>query len=160
MSQGRGYLMTSERTQRQIQRLLDEAEEAITRRDWPAVRETAMDILALDPESVDGRSFLGAAERRLGAAGKSDANEAPATPGLQVPEAFVSGRYTVKRLLGEGGKKRVYLAHDTLLDRDVAFALIKTEGLDGEGRERIAREAQAMGKLGTHPHIAGSPGEP
>src|SRR5207253_433014 len=53
----------------------------------------------------------------------------------------------------EGGKKRVYLAHDTRLDRDVAFALIKTDGLDAEGRERIEREAQAMGKLGTHPHI-------
>ena len=30
----------------------------------------------------------------------------------------------VKRFLGEGGKKVVYLAHDTLLDRDVAFALL------------------------------------
>ena len=37
---------------------------------------------------------------------------------------------TVKRFLGEGGKKKVYLAHDAQLDRDVAFALIKTEGLD------------------------------
>ena len=35
----------------------------------------------------------------------------------------------------------------------MAFALIKTDGLDAEGRERISREAQAMGKLGTHPHI-------
>ena len=34
----------------------------------------------------------------------------------------------MKRFLGEGGKKRVYLAQDTLLDREVAFALIKTEG--------------------------------
>ena len=40
-----------------------------------------------------------------------------------------------------------------LLDRDVVFALIKTEGLDEVGRERIAREAQAMGRLGTHPHV-------
>ena len=40
------------------------------------------------------------------------------------------GRYQVRRLLGEGGKKRVYLATDTRLDRDVAIALIKTEGLD------------------------------
>jgi len=31
----------------------------------------------------------------------------------------------VKNFLGEGGKKRVYLATDTLLDRDVAFALIR-----------------------------------
>ncbi len=57
------------------------------------------------------------------------------------------------RLLGEGGKKRVYLAHDTRLDRDVAFALIKTDGLDEAGRIRVRREAQAMGRLGDHPHI-------
>ncbi len=34
-----------------------------------------------------------------------------------------------------------------------AFALIKTEGLDEAGRSRIQREAQAMGRLGSHPHI-------
>ena len=45
------------------------------------------------------------------------------------------------------------MAHDELLDRDVAFALIKTEGLDEAGRSRISREAQAMGSLGSHPHI-------
>jgi tetratricopeptide (TPR) repeat protein len=59
----------------------------------------------------------------------------------------------VRRFLGEGGKKKVYLAHDTLLDRDVAFALIKSEGLDEASRIRIQREAQAMGRLGSHPHI-------
>jgi serine/threonine protein kinase len=59
----------------------------------------------------------------------------------------------VQRFLGEGGKKRAYLAHDTKLDRDVAFALIKTDGLDADGRVRIGREAQAMGRLGDHPHI-------
>ena len=62
------------------------------------------------------------------------------------------GRYKVLRFLGEGGKKRVFLAHDTLLDRDIAFSLIKTEGLDEVGRQRIMREAQAMGRL-THPNI-------
>ena len=46
-----------------------------------------------------------------------------------------------------------HLAHDTLLDREVAFALIKTEGLDDTSRARIQREAQAMGRLGSHPHI-------
>ena len=43
------------------------------------------------------------------------------------PSSFANGRYEVRRFLGEGGKKKVFLAHDTLLDRDVAFALIKTE---------------------------------
>ena len=73
----------------------------------------------------------------------------PATP----PSSFANGRYQVKQFLGEGGKKKVYLAHDTLLDREVAFALIKTEGLDEAGRSRIQREAQAMGRLGSHQHI-------
>ncbi|HIE11082.1 MAG TPA: hypothetical protein EYP62_05660, partial [Kiritimatiellae bacterium] len=33
------------------------------------------------------------------------------------------------RYVTQAGKKLVYLAHDATLDRDVAFALIKTEGL-------------------------------
>ncbi len=72
---------------------------------------------------------------------------------MEQPTSFVGGRYEVKRFLGEGGKKKVYLAHDRLLDRDVAFALIKTDGLDDVGRERVTREAQAMGRMGAHPHI-------
>jgi class 3 adenylate cyclase/tetratricopeptide (TPR) repeat protein len=70
-----------------------------------------------------------------------------------MPDAFASGRYAVRSFLGEGGKKRVYLAHDTRLDRDVALAVIKTEGLDEAGRLRIQREAQAMARLGDHPHV-------
>jgi len=74
-------------------------------------------------------------------------------PPSPVPASFAGGRYQVKKFLGEGGKKKVYLAHDTLLDRDVAFALLKTEKLDDTARARIKREAQAMGRLGDHPHI-------
>ena len=47
----------------------------------------------------------------------------------------------MKRFLGDGGKKMVYLARDTLLDRDVDFALIKIDGLDDVSRTRICREA-------------------
>jgi len=67
--------------------------------------------------------------------------------------ALANGRYVLRRLLGEGSKKRVYLAHDTRLERDVALAVIRTEGLDEAGRTRIRREAQAMARLGDHPHI-------
>jgi hypothetical protein len=74
-------------------------------------------------------------------------------PEPRTPSSFASGRYKVKRLLGEGAKKRVYLARDERLDRDVALALIKTEGLDETGRIRVRREAQAMGRLGDHPRI-------
>jgi predicted ATPase len=79
------------------------------------------------------------------------ATAAPAAPPL--PPSFAGGRYTVRSFLGEGAKKRVYLAHDTKLDRDVAFAVIKTEGLDATGRARTLREAQSMARLGAHPNI-------
>jgi class 3 adenylate cyclase len=68
-------------------------------------------------------------------------------------ESFVDGRYRVVRLIGEGSSKTVFLAHDAKIDRDVAFALIKTDGLDASGRERISREARAMGKLGDNPYV-------
>jgi eukaryotic-like serine/threonine-protein kinase len=70
-----------------------------------------------------------------------------------LPASFADGRYVVKSFLGEGSRKRVYLAHDERLDRDVAFAIIKTEGLDADGLTRVRREAQAMARLGDHPHI-------
>ena len=76
----------------------------------------------------------------------------PVPPSLE-PTSFAAGRYQVKKFLGEGGKKKVYLVHDTLLDRDVAFALIKTEKLDDASRSRVSREARAMGRLGDHPNI-------
>jgi serine/threonine protein kinase len=72
---------------------------------------------------------------------------------LARPESFVDGRYKVVRLIGEGSSKTVFLAHDNKIDRDVAFALIRIKGLDASGRERISREARAMGKLGDNPYV-------
>jgi eukaryotic-like serine/threonine-protein kinase len=86
-----------------------------------------------------------------GASAVSSQPKPPTAPPL--PTAFAAGRYAVRAFLGEGAKKRVYLAHDTRLDRDVAFALIKTDGLDADGIVRVRREAQAMGRLGDHAHI-------
>ena len=126
--------MASERVQRQIDRLLDEAEEAAAQRNWNIVRERAEHVLTFDPQNADALAFLGAAERGLEPGSTPTAEEGP---GLAQPESvstpaqpisFADGRYQVRKFLGEGGKKRVYLAHDGVLDRDVAFALIKTEG--------------------------------
>ena len=152
--------MASERLQRQIERLLDEAEYAITQRDWPSVRERAQDVAAIDPDNQEGQAFLAAASRALESplpaasslAASSSSSASPAEKPV-IRTSFADARYQVKRFLGEGGKKKVFLALDTTLDRDVAFALIKTEGLDDVSRTRIQREAQAMGRLGSHPHI-------
>jgi serine/threonine protein kinase len=71
---------------------------------------------------------------------------APPDP-TEIPTSFADDRYEAKEFLGEGGKKKVYKAYDTLLDRDVAFSLIKLGGLDEDSRTRITREAQATGSL-------------
>jgi hypothetical protein len=96
-------------------------------------------------------------EKFCGGCGASLASEplriAPATAAAATPSALGGGRYHVRRFVGEGGKKRVYVAHDTRLERDVAIALIKTDGLDGAGLARVRREARAMGRLGDHPNI-------
>ena len=150
--------MASERSQRRIERLLDEADEAVTQLDWGTVRDRATAVIALDPDNNDAHTLLAAAERALSGHGALSSAQPAASPPTPVspsaqPTSFANDRYQVKGFLGEGGKKKVYLAHDTLLDRDVAFALIKTEGLDQVSRTRITREAQAMGRLGSHPHI-------
>ena len=106
----------------------------------------------------DGFRFCGACAAPFETEPPPEGREQPEPAAGQVatapgPASFAAGRYDVVRFLGEGGKKQVYLAHDNLLDRDVAFGLIKTEGLDDAARTRVAREAQAMGRLGSHPHI-------
>jgi tetratricopeptide (TPR) repeat protein len=153
--------MASERVQRRIDALLDQGEAAFAARDWLRLFDLASDVLKLDATNDDAATFRSAAEAGLkeggAAAGQQAGAPAPAAPppsvAPPVPTSFADGRYAVKKFLGEGGKKKVYLAHDSLLDRDVAFALIKGEGLDLVGRQRVTREAQAMGRLGSHPHV-------
>ncbi|WP_419996632.1 protein kinase domain-containing protein [Streptomyces boninensis] len=63
------------------------------------------------------------------------------------------GRYQLQSLLGEGGMASVHLAHDTVLDRQVAVKLLHTElGRDDSFRERFRREAQAVARL-SHPNV-------
>ena len=117
--------MTSERIQGHIKRLLDEADQALTRFDWTAVKQHAEAVLTLDPGNADGRALVAAAERAMG---DVPSPEATPTPVREQPHeratSFANGRYQVKDFLGEGGKKRVYQAHDSVLDRDVALAAL------------------------------------
>ena len=64
----------------------------------------------------------------------------------------LSGRYEILRELGRGGMGVVYLAHDPLLERQVAVKIITSSVLNPEIEERFRREARLVAKL-DHPAI-------
>jgi len=151
--------MPSERIQRRIDHLLDEAEAAADAQDWTLVRRKTAEVLGLDPDNADAPAMSRAAEKVLSSGNSLERAEQdtisvePAPVERVLPESFVNGRYEVRAFLGEGGRKEVYLAQDTRLEREVAVAVIKTDGLDELGRGRILREAQTMARLGGHANI-------
>jgi len=57
--------MPSERVQRQIVRLLDQAEEAIALWQWEDLRATCEVVLSLDPENSDATRYLALAQKSL-----------------------------------------------------------------------------------------------
>jgi class 3 adenylate cyclase len=65
----------------------------------------------------------------------------------------IAGRYTVRRFLGQGGRKRVYLSDDTATGTEVAVALYDTAGVGAAIQARAHREADAMRKLGDNSHV-------
>jgi tRNA A-37 threonylcarbamoyl transferase component Bud32 len=68
-------------------------------------------------------------------------------------ETIVNNRYSIVRILGSGGMARVYLAHDEVLDRDVALKVLREQfAEDEEFVERFKREAQSAAAL-SHPNI-------
>src|SRR2546423_9572051 len=108
---------------------------------------------------ADRRFCPGCGARLAGEPGEATApaNSNGAAGASEAPAEIAGGRYVISDFLGEGGRKRVYLAHDTSLDRDVAIALVKTEGLDDAARARVRAEARAMARLGGPPSIVDVP---
>ncbi|MCY1056811.1 serine/threonine-protein kinase [Nannocystis sp. SCPEA4] len=64
------------------------------------------------------------------------------------------GRFTVLKLLGQGGMGVVYACYDDQLDRKVAVKVLHREVVREQetARKRLLREAQAMARL-SHPNI-------
>ena len=57
--------MSSDRVKQHTERLLDTIEGYFDRRDWQEVSQLSKDVLFLDPENLDAKSYLSAAERAL-----------------------------------------------------------------------------------------------
>lgn len=72
--------------------------------------------------------------------------------GVPRPGEVFAQRYELQHLLGEGDRKRTYLARDTKLDRLVAVSSVKPEAAsqDPAGTER---EAKVLGRIGSNANI-------
>ncbi len=67
----------------------------------------------------------------------------------------INDRYQIIRTIGEGGMANVYLAHDLILDRDVAVKILRGDlANDEKFVRRFQREAISASSL-THPNIVG-----
>ena len=64
----------------------------------------------------------------------------------------LGNRYEVVKELGRGGMGVVYLAHDPVLDRNVAIKVVTPEVVSPESVERFKREARVVAKM-DHPSI-------
>ncbi len=103
-------------------------------------------------ENREGARFCDSCGAELAA--EPAAPEAPRVGQLPADApSEIAGRYRVKRFLGQGGRKRVYLSDDTAMGSEVAVALFETEGVGAAIEARARREAEAMRKLGDHPQI-------
>src|SRR5919112_3844389 len=72
---------------------------------------------------------------------------------LFVQRTVIDNRYALVEPLGGGGMAEVYLAHDEVLDRDVALKILRGQYADDEEFvERFRREAQSAAGL-SHPNI-------
>ncbi len=72
---------------------------------------------------------------------------------MTVLGTLLGGRYRLDAQIGRGGMSTVYLAFDTVLERQVAIKLMHREiAADSDQLERFRREARSVARL-SHPHI-------
>ncbi len=77
------------------------------------------------------------------------------SPKLAAPEIKRIGRFTILRELGRGSIGAVYLAHDPVIDREVAVKTFNPKLTQIERKkheDQFINEARAAGRL-SHPHI-------
>ena len=79
----------------------------------------------------------------------------PSDPSTPVSRELTGriGKYEIKEPIGKGAMGQVYLAHDTVLKRDVALKVMAAQIADDvELKARFLREAQAVAQM-MHPNV-------
>ena len=84
----------------------------------------------------------------------SEPESNPSAPSAPIKELSGRiGKYDIVKPLGKGAMGVVYLAHDTILERDVALkVMVATIADDPELKQRFEREAKAVARM-THPNV-------
>ena len=129
--------MASERVQRQIDRLLDEADEAAAQQDWETVRARAQHVLTFDPENHEGQAFLSAARRAL----EGTPPAVGLTTSVEQPAAAVDETQAQDSLAGG-----VFVGRHGEMD-DLKAAL--EDALSGRGRLVVLAGEPGIGKTRT-----------
>jgi urea transport system substrate-binding protein len=108
--------------------------------------------------NASGSAASSPADSQLGETlehGVTSSHEALRPPSLTNVQQWVGrrlGRYELRSLLGSGGMGMVFLAYDTVIERDVALKMLPQEVSSNEtALARFLSEARAAGKL-THPN--------
>ena len=74
-------------------------------------------------------------------------------PGYLGPGTIVDGKYTIERVLGEGGMGIVYLARDIHTETRVVIKAIRSEfAHNAEFRARMLAEGRALARI-DHPNV-------
>ena len=137
--------MASERLKRQIDRLLNEVEEAISHLDWATVRARAQAVLANDPDNVDALAFLTGAERALGREDPvqhvkiSQPPPSAHTQPTAEPTSFANGRYQVTRSPHWTRPRRVEMGNTGKVDALSTLLRAIDERDNGRNRRPVAR---------------------
>ena len=106
--------MASKRVQRQLDRLLDAAEEALAVNEWATVRARCRAVLALDPGNEDAQTYMQAADRAggpvtldsgAGGGGATSPASELLTRAVETPGGRGAGRY-LRGLFGSGHRPR------------------------------------------------------
>src|ERR1051325_10604992 len=72
---------------------------------------------------------------------------------MMIKEGDVISHYKILSKIGEGGMGWVYLARDTVINRNVALKILPGQAVkDGQRVRRFLQEAKAASSL-NHPHI-------